>query len=115
MYNYSLKLSYKETDGDDTYRKELLKAMNLEKYDNENISNVIKTEILPLLEPHFINVFSMIKDNFQLPVPLNNEMCLTLLFAWEYFDLLHLCLGEIKENKVENSITNLIAELESRK
>jgi hypothetical protein len=115
MYNYSLKLSYKQSDRDDTYRKELLKAMNLEKYDTDAISNIFKTEILPLLEPHFINVFSMIKNNFQLPVLLDNEMCLTLLFAWEYFDLLHLCLGEIKENKVENSITNLIAELESRK
>ena len=58
MYNYSLKLSYKQSDGDDTYRKELLKAMNLEKYDTDAISNIFKTEILPLLEPHFINVFS---------------------------------------------------------
>ena len=114
MYNYSLKLSYK-TDRDNTYRKEILKAMNLEKYDNDVISNIIKTEILPLLEPHFLNVFTLIKTYSEFPVPLNNEMCLTLLFAWEYFDLLHLCIGEIKENKVENSITNLINELESRK
>lgn len=115
MYNYSLKLSYKQSDRDDTYRKELLKAMNLENYNNDAISNIIKTEILPILEPHFDEVFTLIKTYSEFPVPLNNEMCLTLLFAWEYFDLLHLCLGEIKENKVKNSITNLINELESRK
>ena len=115
MYNYSLKLSYKKSDNDDTYRKELLKAMNLENYNNDDIFNVIKTEILPFVEPHFDEVFTLIKTYSEFPFSLNNEACVILLFAWEYFDLLHLCLGEIKENKVENSITNLINELESRK
>jgi hypothetical protein len=115
MYNYSLKLSYKQSDNDDTYRKELLKAMNLEKYDSKNIQNIIKSEIISVIEPHFHEVFELLKKYNEFPFALDNEACVILLVSWEYFDLLHLCLGEIKENKVENSITNLITELESRK
>ena len=115
MYNYSLKLSYKQSDNDDTYRKEILKVMNLDKYDNKDIQNIIKTEIIPVLEPHFHEVFELMKKYNEFPFALDNEACVILLFAWEYFDLLHLCLGEINKNNITNSITNLINELKSRK
>ena len=115
MYNYSLKLSYKQSDNDDTYRKEMLKAMNLDKYDNKGIQNIIKTEIIPVLEPHFYEVFELMKKNNEYPFSLDNETCVILLFAWEYFDFLHLCLGEINKNNITNSITNLTNELKSRK
>ena len=57
MYNYSLKLSYK-TDNDNTYRKELLKAMNLENYNN---AGKIYVSVLGKTVETFLSFFDFIK------------------------------------------------------
>lgn len=111
MYNYSLQLTYKNDICDDMYRKELLNAFHLEKYDNSVISNEIQNNILPLIEESFGEIFTMLNKHSTFPFPLDNQLCVTLLLSWEYFHLFHLCIGEIKENNVKNSITNLINEI----
>ena len=47
----------------------------------------------------------------ELPIPLDEYTCIILLLAWENFYLFHRCLGEIKTNKITDSITTLISEL----
>ena len=46
MYNYSLKLTYYESDSDTIYRKELLNAFKLKEYDFNKITNVLDEEIM---------------------------------------------------------------------
>ena len=114
MYNYSLQLTYKNDPGDELYRKELLNVFHLEKYDNSVISTEIQNNILPLIEEHFKEIFAMLNKHSTFPFPLDNHLCVTILLSWEYFYLFHLCIGEIKENNVKNSITNLINEIQNK-
>ena len=51
----------------------------------------------------------------ELPIPLDEYTCIILLLAWEHFYLFHRCLGEIKTNKITDSITILISELKKTK
>ena len=111
MYNYSLKLTYRTSNDDDVYRDELMQAFDIQTYDSEVINNIINKELNPLLKDQFLIVYQTMNKHNQFPFTLEDSVCVTLLLSWEYFNLFHLCLGEIKENKITNSITNLISEL----
>ena len=108
MYNHLLKLTYRNFENDDVYRNEILAVFNLEKYNDDFISNEIKNNILPLIEPHFKEIFSLLKTQISFPFELDNRLCVTLLLSWQFFDLFHVCIGEIKENNIQNSITELL-------
>lgn len=114
MYNYSLTLTYHNKDNDDIYRKELLQAFNLKEYDDDAISSVIDS-ILPIVVSSFGEIFDQQQKMNKLPFPLDNHLCIILLVSWEYFHLFHKCIGEIKENKITDSITNLLNELKNKK
>ena len=114
MYNHLLKLTYKNFKDDDIYRNEILAVFNLKKYDDDVISNEIKNNILPLVEPHFKEIFSLLKIQTALPLELDNRLCVILLLSWQFFDLFHLCIGEIKENKIKNSIAQLLNEIKNK-
>jgi hypothetical protein len=111
MYNYSLKLTYNVSLDDDVYRNELMQAFGIQTYNGEIINNVINKEMIPLVKDHFKPIYKTMNEYNKFPFPLDKSVCITLLFGWEYFYLFHLCLGEIKENKITDSITNLISEL----
>ena len=111
MYNYSLKLTYNVSSDDDVYRNELMQVFGIQVYNGEIINNIINKEIIPLVKDHFQPIYKTMTKHNEFPFPLDESVCITLLLAWEYFYLFHLCLGEIKENKITDSITNLISEL----
>ena len=111
MYNHLLKLTYRNFESDDVYRNEILAVFNLKKYDDDLISNEIKNSILPLIEPHFKEIFSLLKTQTPFPFELDNILCVTLLLSWQFFDLFHVCIGEIKENDIQNSIAELLNEI----
>jgi len=115
MYNYSFKLTYNTSADDDIYRNELMRVFNIQTYDGDIINDVINKEIIPMLKGHFEPIYKIMNDYNKFPFPLEIPICITLLLGWEYFYLFHLCIGEIKENKVTDSITNLISELIKKK
>jgi len=114
MYNYSLKLTYHDMDSDDIYRKELLQVFNLKEYSDNAISEKIKY-IIPIIASRFGEIFEELQKMNKFPFPLDDHLCITLLLSWEYFHLFHKCIGEIKENKITDSITNLLNELKNKK
>ena len=104
MYNYSFRINYfdlPEEKQDDQYRKDFLKAFNLEKYDETKIFIIIDT------------IFNNLKDNVQIikileiykqtiynyPIDIDNNTLFTFLFSFESFQYLHECLGYLLTNK----------------
>ena len=110
MYNYSLNLTYQLSDNDDIYRKELLQFFNLPEFDYDIINKYIKN-IICEVAPHFEPIYKKMNEKNQMPFTLDKQTCITLLFDWEHFYLFYLCLKEIKENAITNSITNLLNKL----
>ena len=115
MYHFSYKLTYNESPDDDLYRKQLLDVFFLKEYDGDKINNTVNNIIKPLIKPHFKEVFEYMNKKNELPIPLDDYTCIILLLSWEYFYLFHRCIGEIKLNNVQNSITNLLSELKKNK
>ena len=111
MYDFTYKLTYNESDDDDVYRKELLDVFFLKEYNGDKINDTVNNLIKPLIQPHFEGVFKIMNERNELPIPLDEYTCIILLLAWENFYLFHRCLGEIKTNKITDSITTLISEL----
>jgi uncharacterized coiled-coil DUF342 family protein len=98
MYNYSLKLTYRDVDSDTTYRKELLEVFDIKKY-NAEINNRIDT----LHAKHgefFKDIVECIKKNDKLSIvrDLDDKTCFMILFSWEYFYETHEILGLINTN-----------------
>ena len=119
MYNYSLNVNYKNTNKeDDDYRSLLLKAFNLEQYDNDKIMKTNKMiydtikdnlkikSIINLLKKYKYSSIFIIDDN-------EPELYFVFLFSFEYFDLYHKCLQELHYNNTisESSYNKLFNEL----
>lgn len=85
MYNYSLKLTYRDVDSDTTYRKELLEVFYIKEYNAE-----INNSIDKLYAKHgefFKDIVECIKKNDKLAIvrELDDKTCFMFLFSWEYF------------------------------
>jgi len=115
MYNYSFKLTYNASTDDNIYRNELMQVFDIKTYNGDIINDVINKEIIPCVKDHFEPIYTIMNKYNEFPFPLDKSMCITLLLSWEYFYLFHMCIGEIKDNKITDSITNLISELKKRK
>jgi len=114
MYNYSFILTYNASSDDDIYRNELMQVFDIQTYNGIIINDVINNELLPLIKDYFGLVYKTMNEYNKFPFALDESMCITLLLSWEYFHLFHLCIGEIKEKKITDSITNLISELKKK-
>ena len=123
MYNYSLELSYKNSDNDTIYRKELLEAFRLKEYDFDKITSILDTEIIPIIKNHFDPIFKALNKYNRFPFSLDEKICCTILLSWEYFYLFHKCIGEIfiekiydnNQIKIGEAITELISAIEKER
>jgi hypothetical protein len=88
-----------------------MEAFGIQIYNGDTINEIVNTELIPLVKDHFQSVYEFLNKYNTFPFPLDDSVCITLLLSWEYFDLFHSCIGEIKQNNSENSITNLLSEL----
>lgn len=117
--------TYKNIDDelkDDLYKSQFLQAFNLKKWNYKKIKISIE-KIYELIKVDFMNVFETIKqsNNQQFMVmklfPRENDdvVMLEILFAYDYFDLLHKCICEKINNKYisEISLNNLINKIKS--
>lgn len=107
MYNYTINLTYRETDDDGIYRSELLKCFNIETIDN------IEPEILSIYNEYgekYNTILDKLKKNTH--SVFSSMSCRSLffvLFAWEYFNENHKLLQALHYNKdVDNAIKNLL-------
>ena len=102
MYNYSLKLTYREIDGaagDTKYREEFLSVFGLKKWEGDNIEKSFDY-IYPLIECE-LKKHGLIKcaqDNSPFPFGLNDKTSLVLFFSFESFHFFHKCLQDFSEN-----------------
>ena len=87
MYNYNFEMTYKSKD-DETYRKELLKALNIEKFDTkimvEKLNNLLK-----LFNDECKDFFDIIRKKYKVPFELDDFSCFQILFSWENLDKMH--------------------------
>ena len=115
MYNYSLNLTYKHTDCDTVYRKELLDCFFLKSYTDKINDNIKK--LFNDVNKHFSNVLMFLKKNstFALMGELDDITCFTLLFSWEYLFDTHELLKSIFNNTddIKDKETILLKTLES--
>ncbi len=105
MYNTTLNITYNTLDdisGDTVYRKELLKAFNLDVngfhilIDNqEKIYNEIKE--YSLFKDIMINATRALQK--KIPITLSEKTVFTFLFSYDYFYALHTFLQEYFTNK----------------
>tara|TARA_B100001093_G_scaffold510360_1_gene576064 strand:+ start:2432 stop:2803 length:372 start_codon:yes stop_codon:yes gene_type:complete len=105
MYNTNLNITYNTVDdlsGDTVYRKELLKAFNLDVngfhilIDNqEKIYNEIKE--YSLFKDIMINATKALQK--KIPITLSEKTVFTFLFSYDYFYALHTFLQEYFTNK----------------
>ena len=104
MYNYSFRINYFDlpiNKQDDQYRKDFLKAFNLDKYESDKILKTVD------------EIYEKVKDNSQMksilenyeknvyryPIEINHNDIFTFLFSFESFQYLHECLGYLLLNK----------------
>jgi hypothetical protein len=101
---------------DELYQAQLLQAFNLNNWNYKKMNvlmkdvyNLIKLDIIHIIEyiqksnnKHF-NIIKMF------PIDDIENACFEMLFAYDYFDLIHKCICEkINDNKISsNSINNL--------
>ena len=114
MYNYSfyctyLDISSNEHKQDNLYRKELLKAFDIENYDHEKMMSTIKELYSKYKEnPQIIAILHLLKETNKYSFLFNNFKDLfTLLFSFEYFYYFHTCIAELEQS---NSISDIIYE-----
>lgn len=104
MYNYSFKINYFDLPldkQDDQYRKDFLKAFNLEIYDETKIFHVIDNIFNNLKENvQFIEILETYKKTiYNYPIDVDNNTLFTFLFSFDTFQYLHKCLSYLLQNK----------------
>lgn len=100
MYNYNFEMTYKSKD-DKTYRKELLKALNMDVFDTKIMIKKLNV-LLNLLEKEFEDIFNVIKKRYKVPFELDNFSCFQILFSWENLDKTHETLKYFFNNNIFN-------------
>ena len=93
-------MTYKSKD-DETYRKELLKALNMETYNTKIMINTLK-KLLTVLKEHFSEIFNKIREKYTLPFKLDDFSCFQILFSWENLDKTHETLKYYFTNNIFN-------------
>ena len=124
MYNTNVSCEYQnisELDGDTIYRKELLTALELKEYDNKKMNDKIialydeitkKKENKDSLE----RLFKIVRDNNFWPIELDDRMCITMLFSYDYFYVFNVFLKSyFTTGKIEEEIINKFIELFTKK
>lgn len=109
-----------ESEGDTQYRKELLTAFNLKQYDDdvfkENVDNIFNLIFKIHNTQENLNniqkIFEIVRKRNPWPIELSDNMCITMLFSYDYFFLFHECIKAfLKTNKIENEIVDKFNEL----
>lgn len=95
MYNYSVNLTYRDTDDDDVYRSELLECLS--------------TPSIEGVDPHILSVYDEYGENYDIILDklkitqhhFSSMSCRSLfflLFCWEYFYENHKLLQALHSN-----------------
>lgn len=109
-----------ESEGDTQYRKELLTAFNLKQYDDDvfkaNVDNIFNLIFKIHNTQENLNniqkIFEIVRKRNPWPIELSDNMCITMLFSYDYFFLFHECIKAfLKTNKIENEIVDKFNEL----
>jgi len=116
MYNLKINVEYDTTSDSneelDKYRTLFLQCMNLKEFDNHKI-NEIYDNLLPKLEASedFKHLFKL---NWNYPVMDTNWTILLMMFSFQSFKYMHLCLLDFftQEKIKEENINNLKKSLE---
>lgn len=111
MYNYSIKLTYKDLESDEAsdtqYRKELLAVFDMEEYTEEILEK--QDNLFEKINHHYSDIISLIRNNDRLALirNLTDKDCFMILFSWDYFNLNHNLISSIlKEESVEKLFEN---------
>ena len=113
MYNYSKILTYKNSDVDTLYRKELLECFYLSQYSDDINSKI--TQLYNEVKEYYSDIIDLIRKNNPFIAILSapdDITCFTFLFSWEYFDCNHKILQSIKNNS--NTINKKILVLKTK-
>tara|TARA_B110000046_G_scaffold139137_2_gene145504 strand:- start:4226 stop:4564 length:339 start_codon:yes stop_codon:yes gene_type:complete len=107
MYDYTITLTYRGTEDDGVYRKELLQCFNIDTIDD--------------IDPHILSIYNEYGEKYDTIIEkLKNNTCygfsdmpyrslFILLFAWEYFYENHKLLQALHYNKdIDNALKNLL-------
>lgn len=110
MYNYSIKLQYKNLDEDhsDTqYRKELLDVFSLKEYNEEIIKK--QDTLFQQLKDEYTEITKCVINNDRLALIRNvsENDAFMILFSWDYFYENHNLIRAILNNKDRKVIDKL--------
>lgn len=110
MYNYSIKLQYKNLDEDhsDTqYRKELLDVFSLKDYNEEIIKK--QDTLFQQLKDEYTEITKCVINNDRLALIRNvsENDAFMILFSWDYFYENHNLIRAILNNKDRKVIDKL--------
>jgi hypothetical protein len=120
MYNYTYDVSYLHIEGDagDTaYRKQFLDVNNVTDWDKDSIMKNQDEIYLEFKDnEQFQNILAKAMENYQkiIPIPMDKESTLVLLFEYNIFECFHKCLKELKTKKkisdeIFTEINNLLS------
>ena len=110
MYNYSFETTYqniKENAADTKYREELLKALQLEKYNDRKIEDTLNNLYKTIeKEPSKYDLIKKMQDNSPFPFSLDERSTFILFFSFGFFNFFHKCLQDffIKGHFTETNI-----------
>jgi len=106
MYNYSLKLKYRnESETDETFQKDFLDALNIKTFDYEIVKKSMN-ELYTIHKESFSNCIKLIQKNNKYPFTLSDIMAFQILFSWHNFFETHQILGKLKENTTQINPAN---------
>lgn len=113
MYNIDFECKYYLDHSDDLYRSEILKAFDLNDWDDKIMNDKMDTLYNHLKECEFvIKLMKKLKENKEFSVFLffisqdgGDEAVFRLLFNYDFFHLFHLVLCDyIRHNKLNNEL-----------
>lgn len=119
--------TYKDIDSDlsdDLYKAQFLQAFNLNNWNYKKIKIIIQ-DVYNLIYPELKHIIEFIKDSDNKHFSIikmfikenddDNIAVFEILFAYDYFDLLHKCICEKINNKTisEQSLNNLLNKIKS--
>ena len=106
MYNYSIKLTYKDLESEEAsdtqYRKELLAVFDMEEYTEEILEK--QDNLFEKINHHYSDIISLIRNNDRLALirNLTDKDCFMILFSWDYFNLNHNLISSVlKEESMD--------------